>query len=71
MARRETTTMKTNQRESITMIYVYKERESKIETTTRGINSPFMYVRTHKKTTTITTTKTVERERDDNNEKSI
>ena len=47
-----------SERESITMIYVYKERESKIETTTRGINSPFMYVRTHKKTTTITTTKT-------------
>ena len=55
---RDTTTREMNQRESITMIYVYKERESKIETTTRDINSPFMYVRTHIKTKTITPTKT-------------
>ena len=58
MMRRETTTREMNQRESITMIYVYREREIKIETTTRGINSPFVYERKHKKTTTIATTKT-------------
>ena len=57
MVRSETTTREKNQRESITMIYVYREREIKIETTTRGINSPFMYERTHNNTTTITTTK--------------
>ena len=54
-------------------IYIYKERKSKIDTTTIGISSPFMNERTHKKTTTITTTKIVERERerDGNDEKSI
>ena len=56
MVTRETTTREMNQRESITMIYVYNERERKIETTLRGINSPFMCVHTHTKTTTVTTT---------------
>ena len=52
---KEMTTRKMNWKESTTMIYVYKQRKKKIETTTRGItNSSFMYVHTYTHTRTHT-----------------
>ena len=55
---REDNTIDESERVNNDDLYIYKEREIKIETTTRGVNLPFMYECIHKKTITIAPTKT-------------